>query len=387
MPKKSSQHTPKFRRHKATNQGYVELNGRIIYLGRFDHPDTQTRYYRVLAEWNANGRQLPVAPEEITVVEIIAGYLSHVKSYYVREDGTPTSEQTQIRCALAPVKELYGRERAVSFGPKALRTVRDVWLDRGLCRTTVNRYASEVKRLFKWAVSHELIPPAIYQALITVDGLRAGRSSAREPKRVAPIPEAHIQAIQPYVSAPVWAMVQLQLLTAGRPGEVMGLRAVDIDTSGPIWSANVANHKMAYQGRDRVLLFGPKAQFLLRSYMSNRPLNACLFSPKAHFEERSRDARVPRRPGQPETSRKTERKVRDRYDGASYRRAIARACEEAGVPPWNPHRLRHNAATRIRQEFGLDAAQAVLGHASANVTEIYAEISMNRAEKVIGSVG
>jgi integrase len=40
---------------------------------------------------------------------------------------------------------------------------------------------------------------------------------------------------------------------------------------------------------------------------------------------------------------------------------------------WNPHQLRHSAATRIRREFGLDAAQVVLGHRTLAVTQVYAE--------------
>ena len=35
---------------------------------------------------------------------------------------------------------------------------------------------------------------------------------------------------------------------------------------------------------------------------------------------------------------------------------------------WSPNRLRHSAATAIRQRFGLEAAQVPLGHASADVT-------------------
>ena len=35
------------------------------------------------------------------------------------------------------------------------------------------------------------------------------------------------------------------------------------------------------------------------------------------------------------------------------------------IPHWHPNQLRHNAATRLRREFGLDMARAVLGHSSA----------------------
>ncbi len=38
-----------------------------------------------------------------------------------------------------------------------------------------------------------------------------------------------------------------------------------------------------------------------------------------------------------------------------------------------------NAATRIRSEFGLETAQVVLGHAKADVTQIYAERDQAKA--------
>lgn len=64
-----------------------------------------------------------------------------------------------------------------------------------------------------------------------------------------------------------------------------------------------------------------------------------------------------------------------------------RAHGKAGVPVCTPHRLRHNAATRIRKEHGLEAAQVIFGHARADVTQLYAEIDTQRAIQVIGVIG
>jgi site-specific recombinase XerD len=49
--------------------------------------------------------------------------------------------------------------------------------------------------------------------------------------------------------------------------------------------------------------------------------------------------------------------------------------------------LRHNAATYLRKEYGLEAAQVILGHKSMSVTEIYAEKDMATARKVMSEVG
>jgi site-specific recombinase XerD len=54
---------------------------------------------------------------------------------------------------------------------------------------------------------------------------------------------------------------------------------------------------------------------------------------------------------------------------------------------WHPNQLRHNAATRLRREFGLDVARAVLGHSSPAVTAIYAEVDQAKAADAMGRIG
>lgn len=71
----------------------------------------------------------------------------------------------------------------------------------------------------------------------------------------------------------------------------------------------------------------------------------------------------------------------------SYRRALARACSNAGVEQWAPNRLRHTAATVIRRLYGLEAARAVLGHTSSGVTEQYAERDHEVAKRVASDIG
>ena len=67
--------------------------------------------------------------------------------------------------------------------------------------------------------------------------------------------------------------------------------------------------------------------------------------------------------------------------------AIWRACDKAGIPRWSPNRLRHTKATELRKQFGLDAAGAVLGHTKLETTQIYAERSMELAERAALATG
>jgi integrase len=125
---------------------------------------------------------------------------------------------------------------ASRFGLVGFKAVQKMMVDAGLCRSGINRQISRIIRLFKWAVSEELIPPGVHQALRTVPGLRRGRSDARESEPVKPVPDAFVDAIKPYVSRQVWAMVELQRLSGMRPGQVCSMRSADIDTSGKVWT-------------------------------------------------------------------------------------------------------------------------------------------------------
>ena len=232
-----------------------------------------------------------------------------------------------------------------------------------------------------------MVPPSVYQGLVTVEGLKAGRSEARETEPVKPVLEAHVRAVKPFVSRQVEALIDLQLLTAARPGELLKLRPIDLDTTGRVGTAMLLEHKTRYRGRERTLYFGPKAQAVLKEFLADRPLDAHLFSPREAEQERRADAPTHRRPNQIPCQKKTQRVVGNHYTTASYRQAVERACKKSGIPVWTPHRLRHNAATHIRKEFGLEAAQLLLGHARADVTQLYAESDQSKALVIVEQIG
>lgn len=51
------------------------------------------------------------------------------------------------------------------------------------------------------------------------------------------------------------------------------------------------------------------------------------------------------------------------------------------------HQLRHLLATEVRRAFGLEAAQVVLGHSHAAITQVYAERDVARALEVAARIG
>ena len=403
---------PKYRLHKGTGQALVQIAGKRIYLGKYGTPESHEKYERTLAEWLTASRKPAGSNHQDTpgfgpsVNELLLRYWQFAKNYYVK-DGRPTKELTSMREALRPVRQLYGNTDAREFGPLALKAVRQHMIDSELSRGVINNRVNRIKRFFKWAASEELVPISVYEALRTVSGLRYGRTTARETEPVLPAPQDSVDAVLPFLAPPIAAMVQLQRLTGMRSGEIVIMRPCDIDCNGDVWLYRPTDHKTRWRGHDKVVAIGPKAQAVIAPFL-NRDPQSYMFSPKEaqrwHYEKRpvhsKQERKTPVYPSELRSRkrRKQERRarkknrVRDHYDTASYRRAIQygfKRARRAGVEiqHWHPHQLRHSRATEVRKKFGIEAAQVVLGHKRADVTQVYAETNQALALDVAKSTG
>jgi integrase len=221
-----------------------------------------------------------------------------------------------------------------------------------------------------------MIPGQVYQELMTVPPLLEGRTAAKEADGIRPVDLTSVQRALPYMPAPVAAMVQVQLLTGCRVGEIVVMRGVDLRPGEPNWTYVPASHKNQWRGQSRRIFLGPKAQSIISPFLGPDP-QAFLFNPQDVVAELRRRRKGGRPPGI----------TADRYDRRTYRQAIIRACRKAGIEPWSPLQLRHAAATKIRESFGLEAAQVILGHSRVDSTQLYAEKNMNRASEIIAKIG
>lgn len=390
---------PAYRLHKPTGQAVVRIDGRDFYLGKHGTDASEEAYRRLIAEWATSprpstpGLSRPTIGVDLTVNELMVAYWDkHVVDYYTK-NGRPTSEVDNNRQALRFLRRLHGSLPTRDFGPQALKAVRQAMIDAGRCRSLINKDLNRVRGMFRWAVEQELLPVTVYQALQTVAGLRKGRSEAKEAKPVGPVSEEHVRATLPFLSPQVAAMVRLQLLTGARPGEVVALRPRDVTfgTDG-VWVYRPAEHKTEHLERRRAIMIGPSAQEELRPWLDRDPDAHC-FSPAEVVAARNARQRAGRRsPMTPSQAARTpkpgaKRAPGRRYTRNAYRVAIQRACVKAGVPIWAPLQLRHTAATAIRARYGLEAAQVVLGHATADVTQVYAEKDLALARRVAAEVG
>jgi integrase len=64
-------------------------------------------------------------------------------------------------------------------------------------------------------------------------------------------------------------MIQLQLLTGMRPGQVTVMRTGDLDRTSEIWSYVPQRHKTEHICKERRIYLGPKAQSILQPWLRN----------------------------------------------------------------------------------------------------------------------
>ncbi len=364
---------PTYRRHKPTGLAVVTIGGRDVYLGKHGTPESRAEYDRPIAEWLVTSRR-PMIDEsgsgaDLTINEMLLRYLRHADSHHVK-NGKPTSEPECIRLALRPLRKLYGHTPAREFGPLRLKAIRQAMVDADLCRKEVNKRVRHILRAFRWAIGEEMVPPSVHHGLKAVPDLRRGRAEVRETGPVKPVPDAFVDAVPPHVSRQIAAMIHLQLLSGMRPGEVCHMRTIDIDTTGRVWVYTPETHKTEHHGRERRIYLGPAAQEILRGWL--RPeLTAYLFQPREAEAVRRAGQRANRKtPVQPSQRDRRKRQPKkspgEQYTTISYGGAINRGITKSNreaenlgpspIPRWGPHRLRHNAATRLRREFDLDVA-------------------------------
>lgn len=381
---------PEYRKHDCRSIAVVTIDGVDFELGRYGSAASRNRYDRLVTEWIANGRALPAASSNrtLTVQRLVAAFRGFAKAYY-----RGSSEAVNLEHCMKPLVELYGSLPAIEFGPLKLKAVRQKMIEADICRGEINKRMGRIKRIFRWATENELLPATVFHGLQAVRGLARGRTEARESEPVRPVPEAFVDALKPHVPPQIWAMIELQRLTGMRPGEVTIMRTCDLDTSGTVWIYVPSHHKTEFHGHRRHVYLGPRAQEVLRPWL-RMETEAFLFQPKDVMEAmrvlRHKARKTPlscgHRPGNNVKAR-PKKLPGEVYKTQAYGRAIITGCDKAKVPRWHPHQLRHNAATWLRKEFGLDIARVVLGHRSPQITEQYAEIDFGKAQEIMGRVG
>lgn len=388
------------RRYHLSGQSVVTIDGKDFYLGKHDSPESIARYAVLITTYQQNGFRLPDSldgdeikdraalllgePQQhqeatpITVAHVTASYREWAKAR-----ARTGSRQEYVR-AIRLCDELdthAGQMLADKFGPLALQSQRQRWIDAGISRRYINKQTNLVIRMFKNAVQKELVNTEVWQRLKALEPLRAGITTAKETEPRQPVALEVVRATAQYLPPIVKAMVRIQVATGMRPSEVCNMRPCDIDRSGPTWMFRPAKHKTAHRGKRKAVPLVGDAREVLEDYMNRHPESYC-FSPRetvAWYAAQKRATRKTKvQPSQVNRKKaELERAPRDRYDAVSFNQAIRRACVKAKVPHWTPYQLRHLAGTVVRDALGIEHAQALLGHSDIKMTEGYT----NTAEK------
>jgi integrase len=375
--------------------GVIKWRGEQRWLGPADDEQTHVAFAKLRAHIAQHGR-LPARADRdapMTVAALADAYEQHVRAYYVK-GGKETSEVGLQAFALRFLRSRHETLAAAQFGPLALKDCREAMVREGLARTTCNGYVARIRQCFRWGVENELVPSSVLEGLRAVAGLKRGRTEAVESAGVQPVAEDVVRKVLPFVSRQVAAMLQLQLLTGMRPGEVVGMRWSHIDRSGATWLYRVDGHKNEHHGSDRVIPLGPRARELLQQFRKVLP-RSVLFSPAdaERLRNRARSAArsLPQWPSHAPEHRRERRgargRVREAYGVDSYRRAVSRACGKAKVPVFSPNQIRHTVGTQVRDTEGLDTAQAMLGHKELQTTQVYAAVNLQRVIALAERIG
>jgi integrase len=413
-----------------------------------DGPEALERYRRTIARWIESDRRWSPGrtlakprTAALTAGQLGELYLEHARGYYVKPAADGSSTPTQSAGNIARALELLERaprpdhpRRSIAslpagqLGPLALDAYR-IWLAahpaQRWSRRTINTYASWIVSMIRWGVSRQLVPPEQLTALEALPALRRGRRPApgvAVPREADPVPAAtpeQIAATAAELTPTLSRAVQLHALTGMRILELLELRICHLyhRDGRRLWPAELEReppeallyrvpehadktaHVESRPGR-RIAL-GPIGRGLVWAQLADARIvheqlgtelasDAAVFDPRIadasrHLDRRAEALAAGRRvrpdPVKPRQSPK------DTYTRASYRRAIVRAAERAGVPHWSPNQLRHTAATAIANAESLHIAQAILGHADLKTTRGYVDDQLERIIDAAARIG
>lgn len=387
MPRKRNP-VPSYLHHRPTGQAYVRIGKKFTYLGPYGSAESKAKYTQIVGRLEVVAEvetvpTLPLSQVGETITDLAAAFCdAHLGGY-------SQSERDYYRSAIELLLAVAGSRTAAEFGPRALAEVRERMVAKRWTREHVNAQVRRVRRVFRWAESVELAPAGKWHQLRTLEGLKAGKTTAPDQRKNRGVADEVVERTIPFLSPTVGAMVRFQRLTGCRPQDVCRLNVREIDRSRPVWVFRPQAHKTAWRGQDHTVYIGPRAQAVILPLILGREEEPAVFSPRSAWDERrqagKKGGRTNYRPKGPPIT------VGLRFTTATYgravERAIARVNEQAArpedlIPEWRPNDLRHATATEVRQKFGLEAAQKLLDHRHASTTEGYAKLIDETAERV-----
>jgi integrase len=348
---------PKYGLHAPSGRAVVFIDRKPVYLGKHGSPESLRKYGEIIASQAVapadEPSPEPVAAGDCTVNVLLLKFATEWMPKYLTSDGERSAEQDCFLGVIRILRVLFGETTTASFGPAKYHAARKAMIDKGWCRKFINKQCSRLRMIFQLGVTWEMVPLEVYQIIDLVPPLRYGDSAAPESIPREAVPPEDIDRVKAVMSERNGDILDLLLLTAARPGELLKVTTQMLDQTGDVWVADLDKHKTLHHGKRRAIHFGPRAQLILQKYLQ----------PLRPFEKLFG------------IQRKT------------YSDAVKRACEKAKVTPFTPHHMRHTSITTIADEMDLESAQHVAGHSTQEMTLLYSRAAKKKARAAAKKLG
>ena len=216
-------------RYHLSGQSVVTIDGKDFYLGKHDSPGALARHAVLIGIYQSGGLKLPAdfdpadldakaalllsppapqptqqAAEPLLVRHVAASYRLLIKTKYA-SNPAELHRLHQI-CDETDLHE--GDKLTEEYGPLALQRQRQRWIDGGNSRVYCNRLTNAVVRMFKYAVSQELVNSSTLVALKTVEPLRIGQTTAHETDPIKPVAIEVVRETAKHLSPVLKAMLR-----------------------------------------------------------------------------------------------------------------------------------------------------------------------------------
>ncbi|MDO4857000.1 MAG: tyrosine-type recombinase/integrase [Thermoguttaceae bacterium] len=349
---------------------------KFINLGPYGSEDSLNKY-KDLSESKRIEEAAKKKKDGTFTSELFASFLSWAENRINKGDFIRIRQTCQLAFEFAPEGTIDGftalhfrafidHLQKLGRNPKA-RKGKSVW-----SRPYINKMISDIKRVFRWGVSWDLVTVEQRERVLAVPALRRRDTDAPERPIRRGVPDRDILAVLPYMEPVIRDMVCVQRGAAMRSKEVCTLKVGDLDKSAACWCvrsgefANGMSNKTERFGTRRFIAFSVAETEILRRNCFGKEDDAFVFA-----SDRSRSGSA----GYTVSS----------Y-GHSIQAAIAKAQKDGKqVQHWTSYQLRHSGVTAISVSLGHETAQYAAGHTNPKTTEIYdhkaAIVSMDAASK------
>ena len=134
---------PQMRRDR--EYAYVRLNGRKIQLGKWGMPEAEKAYRQILNVWASNPATVHIRPGEQV-------YLDQLCYAFVQARSN-RNDHGNFKTAIEVLLSVYPGEPVETFDFSSLEVVRNQFIQRGYCRSHINKLTNMVRSIFYWGVS------------------------------------------------------------------------------------------------------------------------------------------------------------------------------------------------------------------------------------------